>query len=114
MSAVNISGTFSKDERPNNGLEQISADLVADELRPRIVIGVVVPHKFVRKPGEGTVPTVRFEAIEVVTTDDDVETVHEMMDRLRKERHQQPVMRSLFDGERDDQDDGDPDGDAPE
>lgn len=67
MTAVNISGTFRKDERPYNGLEAI-ADELADKTKLHesyLVVGIVSP-KFVKTDAEdGTdTPTVRFDRIE--------------------------------------------------
>lgn len=67
MTAVNISGTFRKDERPYNGLEKI-ADALTNKGKLHesyVVVGIVTP-KFVKTNAEdGTdTPTVRFDRIE--------------------------------------------------
>jgi len=93
---VNISGTFSKDDRPNNGLETIAAELIKDELSPRVVVAIIVPHSYSKSVGGPLVPTVRFAAIEVVPDGPDAITVRDMLDRIRGRRDQAPVMRSLF------------------
>lgn len=64
MTAVRISGTFKKDERPENGLESIAPTLVKNELARHVIVGVVELHKVTKEPGEAPVPTVRFVAIE--------------------------------------------------
>lgn len=118
MSAVNISGTFKKDSRPDNGLEVIAADLVKDSLTQRLVVGIVVPHAYKGKAGEELIPTVRFAAIEVVAGDDAV-TVRNLIDKVRQARHQRPVEDPLpfddsnADTEDEDEEDEDEDEDEP-
>jgi hypothetical protein len=92
-------GTFAKDNRPDNGLEHIAEELVKDELSPRLVVGIVVPHAYgTRKVGEPIMPVVRFAAIEVVDGSDAL-TVRELIDKYRGARHQGPADESLFDSE---------------
>lgn len=98
MTAVNISGTFAKDDRPDNGLEAIAAQLAADELSPRLVVGIVVPHAFKKKVGEPLIPVVRFAAIEAVGEADGV-IVRELIDKYRAARRQGAVQESLFVGD---------------
>lgn len=86
MTAVNISGTFAKDERPMNGLEGIADQLVADEFGTHYVIGRVKPHGYNKKPGEPMTPVVKFEHIEVVTGEFDEEWVNEKLDELYRAR----------------------------
>lgn len=95
MSAVNISGTFKRDSRPDNGLEVIADELVKDPMTTRLVVGVIVPHAYKGKAGEELSPTVRFTAIEVAGGEDAV-VLRDMLDRLRAARHQQPIQDTLF------------------
>jgi hypothetical protein len=41
MTAVTLRGTFKKDSRPSNGLEEIADELIADKARMYYVVGVV-------------------------------------------------------------------------
>jgi len=64
MTAVTIRGTFTKDTRPGNGLEEIADDLLAHHDRTYYVVGLV---KFaggnIAEDG-GLTPAVKFLAIE--------------------------------------------------
>jgi hypothetical protein len=108
MPAVGISGTFPKDERPNNGLEAIYDDLLKDELTSRVIVGVVVPHAYApRKVGEPDIPVVRFVYIEVVDGDN-ADVVREMIDAVRLRRNVGPAQPTLpLDGLRDESDSDD-------
>lgn len=81
MTAVNISGTFRKDERPYNGLEAIAKQLLDRDNSgiTHVVVGIVRPHaiKWTADDGMET-PTVRFDAIEVLD-DDDAAAAKEML-----------------------------------
>lgn len=94
MGAVNISGTFKKDERSENGLESISAELVKDELSQRLIVGIVTPHAFKKVAGEEMIPTVRIIAVEVVNGEDAV-IVRDLINTYRANRHQHAVQDSL-------------------
>jgi hypothetical protein len=62
---VTISGTFSKDSRPSNGLENISAELIKDQLGLHYVVGVIqFAGASVPGPNEPLVPRVKFLGIE--------------------------------------------------
>jgi len=62
---VTISGTFSRDSRPSNGLEEISAELIKDQLGLHYVVGVVqFAGASVPGPNEPLVPRVKFLGIE--------------------------------------------------
>ncbi len=87
MTAVNISGTFAKDERPMNGLEGIAQQLVDDEFGTHLVIGRIKPHGYSKKPGEPLTPVVKFEHIEVVGGEFDEEWVQEKLDELYRARN---------------------------
>lgn len=106
MTAVTISGTFSKDERTNNGLEAIAEDLLEDQLGRHYVIGLVqFAGGSIPGPGEPTVPRVKFVAIEPLTGGD-ADHAKDLLDKARKARNLGQVEETLFDGHEDD-----PDGD---
>lgn len=110
MTAVTISGTFSKDERPQNGLEEISADLLKDQFARHVVVGVVqFAGANVPGPGEPTIPRVKFVAIEPLT-DDAADQARQILDQARKQRGLDLVAQTLFDDPAgsDDEDDGVP------
>lgn len=96
MSAVNISGTFKKDNRPDNGLESISLRLVKDELKRHVVVGIVELHKVVKEPGEAPIPTVHFVAIEPLD-DDQADTARLLLNIARTNRGMGDIAVSLFD-----------------
>lgn len=94
--AVNISGTFKKDTRPSNGLEAIAEDLIKDELRRHVVVGVVELHMVKKAPGEAPIPTVRFVAIEPLHGDAE-DQGRQMLNQARNGRGLSIVPESLFD-----------------
>lgn len=97
MTAVNLSGTWTKDERPNNGLEEIAQDLIAHQLRRHVVIGIVTFAGSTRPgPGEPESPRVKFLAIEPLF-DDAAEQGRQMLDQARKLRNLGLLAESLFD-----------------
>jgi hypothetical protein len=106
VTAVKISGTISKDSRPDNGLEDIADKLVTDEFARHVVIGVLELHKVVKEVGEAPVPTVRFVAIEPV---DDRDRAMALLNKARKARGQAALSGTLFDPT---PDDGEPDDDG--
>lgn len=62
---VTISGTFAKDSRPANGLENISSELIKDQLGLHYVVGVIqFAGASVPGPNEPLVPRVKFLGIE--------------------------------------------------
>lgn len=86
MTAVTIRGTFSKDERPSNGLEEISADLLRDQFATHYVVGIVQFAGSSRPgPGEAEVPAVRFLGIEPLT-DAAAADAARLLDEARKAR----------------------------
>lgn len=83
---VTISGTFSKDSRPSNGLEEIAESLIQDQLGRHYVVGVVqFAGASVPGPNEPLVPRVKFLAIEPLNgpAADDAEKI---LDAARKRR----------------------------
>jgi len=95
MTAVKIKGTFSKNERDSNGLEDISHDLVKNEFTRYLVVGMVEQHKVTKEPGEAPIPTARFVAIEVARGDDE-ETARRILDTARKARGLGNIADTLF------------------
>lgn len=100
MTAVNIKGTFTKNERTDNGLESIAKELVGDEWKSYVVVGVVELHKVVKTPGEPPVPTVRFKAVEPLL-DGDEAAGRGLLDAARKNRGLAALGETLFDADRD-------------
>ncbi|WP_435589588.1 hypothetical protein [Micromonospora aurantiaca (nom. illeg.)] len=97
MTAVTISGTFSKDERPNNGLERIADDLIRNQLGRHVVVGIVqFAGATIPGPGEPLSPRVKFLAIEPLC-DDAAEQGRQMLDQARKLVNLGPVAETLFD-----------------
>lgn len=100
MSAVNISGTFSKDQRPFNGLEAIVDDLL-DETKQRdsyIVIAEIRPHAYKFRADDGVkTPTVRVDHIEVVAEAADIKTMRELLERIYAARTGDSKPASMFD-----------------
>lgn len=86
MTAVTIRGTFSKDERPSNGLEEIADDLLRDQFGTHYVVGIVQFAGSSRPgPGEHEVPAVRFLGIEPLT-DAAAADAARLLDAARRER----------------------------
>lgn len=83
---VTISGTFSKDSRPSNGLEEISGQLIKDQLGLHYVVGVVqFAGASVPGPNEPLVPRVKFLGIEPLAGDA-AEDAKRILDEARKGR----------------------------
>lgn len=104
MTAVNIAGTFKKDERENNGLEEIAKDLIENPLTQHVVVAIVETRRIVHNVADGgtRTPTVRFTQIEPLDGSD-AEQARAMLDaayRRRTGRPDGPVV-SLLDVERD-------------
>lgn len=86
---VNISATFSKEQRPRNGLEAIAHKLVDEDLlhAQYVVVATVQPKRVATDAEDGTkTPTIRFDHIEVVTDDADVQLVRDLLRRRLKDR----------------------------
>lgn len=87
MAPVNISATFSKDEKPLNGLEAITDKLVDEQLQGAqyVVVATVRPKFFKANAEDGTrTPTVRFDHIEVLEDPAAIDQAR----KLLAERHQ--------------------------
>lgn len=102
MPGVNISGTFKKDSRPDNGLESIAEDLIANELKRHVVVGVVELHMVKKAPGEEPIPTVRFVGIEPLEGDA-ADQGRQMLNQARTARGRAVVPEGLFDMPSDDE-----------
>lgn len=97
MTAVTISGTFGKDERPQNGLETISDNLLADQFARHVVVGVVqFAGANLPGPGENLIPRVKFVAIEPLG-DDAADQARQILDQARKLRGLDQIEATLFD-----------------
>jgi hypothetical protein len=82
MTAVKLSGTFKKDERPLNGLEAIAKELLDRDRRlaQYVVVAVVRPHSAKWNAEDGTeIPTVKFDQVEVLEGDA-ATTARELLD----------------------------------
>ena len=97
MTAVTISGTFSKDERPNNGLEEIAQDLITNQLGRHVVVGIVqFAGASMSGPNEPLVPRVKFLAIEPLSADA-ADQGRQILDQARKLRGLGLIAETLFD-----------------
>jgi len=87
--AVNISATFSKKDRPRNGLDAIAAKLVDDDLQQAEYWGVVRVrpnfYKVSAEDGERTA-TVEIAHIEVALDEADIEATRSLLQRRYKDR----------------------------
>ncbi|MEV7264678.1 hypothetical protein AB0N38_14110 [Micromonospora aurantiaca] len=99
---VNMSATFKKDERINNGLERIARALVKDPLTRHVVVGVIECTRITRDIADGGVetPTVRFALIEVLDGDD-AEQARQLLDAAHNARTGKSPAPTLFDTTRD-------------
>src|SRR5262245_37645981 len=82
---VNLSGTFAKDKRPDNGLDEIGDKLNTDRLMRIPVAGLVEYHGHHETVGRPEYISVRFVALEPVF-DDAAEQVRQILDQARKQR----------------------------
>ena len=85
MTAVTIRGTFNKDSRPSNGLEEIADQLIRDTAGQHVVVGVVKWAGGNMNEAGQLVPAVKFLGIEPITGPDAV-LVQEILDRARQGR----------------------------
>jgi len=100
MTAVNLSGSFKRDERPFNGIEAIAEELLDEKLghESYFVVAEIKPHTYVYHADDGSkIPTVRFTHIEVVHTDDDEKAVKALLNRYYTERTGGEMPATLFD-----------------
>lgn len=106
---VKIAGTFSKDQRENNGLEGVKDSLINHPLERVLVAGLVETKTVTTDVANGSVeiPTIRFVALEAVLDPSDIALVREALDRAKAKRTGQRVDPTLMDALADD------DGDLP-
>lgn len=86
---VNISATFTKEERPRNGLDAIADKLVDEQLQhAQYVVVATVSPKFVKLVAEdGTkTPTIRFDAIEVLEEQSAIDAARQLLVERYQER----------------------------
>lgn len=110
MTEVNIKGTFAKDQKPFNGLSEISKELVKRSPKARMatyaVVAIVrsVGSKWDAESGVET-PKIAFDHIEVASDPADDKTVRAMLDAYYNARVGEERPETLFedgDGEPDD------------
>jgi hypothetical protein len=99
--AVNIKGTFKKDDRPNNGLEAIREEIHRNPHRRIVVVAIVSAHtgKVDYKEGGYVTPTVSFDNIEPMMSGADAKDALELLGHAFEARTGNPMPpMSLFDG----------------
>jgi hypothetical protein len=96
---VKIAGTFSRETRDDNGLEEVKEQLINQPLERVLVAGLVETKTVTTDVANGSVavPTIRFVALEAVLDPSDVATVREALDRARARRTGQRVDLTLMD-----------------
>jgi len=101
MTAVRISGTFKKDERPFNGLEAIAESLLDHSLAGQdyTVVAKVRAHasRWTAEDGE-EIPTAKITRVEVVDGDD-AAAVEALIKQQYRKRTGQSSEPTLFDDE---------------
>lgn len=100
MTAVKLQGTFKKDERPFNGLEEIADKLVKEAKTPKtyLVVAEVRSVGYEYHADDGTkTPKVKFEQIEVVLDDADAKIVKELLTRIYAARTGNEPQATLLD-----------------
>lgn len=84
---VDIQATFSKKEKPRNGLENIAKDLIEDPLTPRYaVVRFFSPNHKVNNLDGTDIPVVRFDYVEPMLSDADEAAARKLLDRAYKAR----------------------------
>jgi hypothetical protein len=115
MTTVNISGTWSEKQRPNNGLERVAGYVHGNRLARIPVVGYIEFHQYTEKLN-GNVLTVAIPAIEPAfdaTGADPTgagEQIWQILDQLRKNNGKGAVADTLFSVPREGFDFDDPDG----
>jgi hypothetical protein len=113
LTAVTISPTFGKNERPSNGLETISKELIDNQLGQHYVVGIVqFAGASVPGPNEPLMPRVKFLAIEPLTGTE-ADAIAGILDAARKRRGLGQVEETLFSVPRDGFDFDGAEGDQP-
>lgn len=101
MTTVNISGTWSEKQRPNNGLERIAEYVHGNRLARIPVAGYIEFHQYTEKL-TGNVLTVAVPAIEPALEADGTdpngagEQIWQILDQLRKAHGKGAVADTLF------------------
>jgi hypothetical protein len=85
---VDIQASFSKKEKPRNGLEDIVKDLTGDPLTRRYVIGVIEcpTTKVDNLKGGALTPVVRFVYIEPMISQSEEDAARTLFERAYKAR----------------------------
>jgi len=115
MTTVNLSGTWSEKQRPNNGLERVATYVHGNRLARIPIVGYVEFHQYTEKL-TGHVLTVSIPAIEPAFAADGTdptgagEQIWQILDQLRKANGKGSVADTLFSVARDGFDFEDPDG----
>lgn len=94
---TNISGTITKDARPNSGLDEVGEKMLANQMQRYVVVGVIEYHGDHNTRGQGRSVTVSFPAIEPILDGKDEATVRKCLDRARAARGLAGVELTLFD-----------------
>lgn len=101
MTTVNISGTWSEKQRPNNGLERVASYIHANRITRVPVVAYVEFHSYTEKL-TGQVLTVAIPAIEPALEADGTDPdglgkqLWEVLDQLRKRHGKGAVEDTLF------------------
>jgi hypothetical protein len=105
--SVDIKASFSKKERPRNGLENIAGQLVKDPLTPVwIVARAFCPTTKVNNLEGGAItPVVQFDLIEPMLSNADEASARKLLDRAYKARNGHLPPEVLMGAKDDDDDD---------
>lgn len=101
MTTVNLSGTWSEKQRPNNGLERVAGYVHGNRLARIPVVGYIEFHQYTEKL-TGNVLTVSIPAIEPALNGDGTdptgagEQIFQILDQLRKAHGKVSVADTLF------------------
>jgi hypothetical protein len=101
MTTVNLSGTWSEKQRPNNGLERVAAYVHGNRLAHIPVVGYIEFHQYTEKL-TGNLLTVSIPAIEPALNADGTdptgagEQLFQILDQIRKAHGKGSVADTLF------------------
>lgn len=101
MTTVNISGTWSEKQRPNNGLERVASYVHGNRIARIPVVGYIEFHQYTEKLN-GNVLTVAIPAIEPALDADGTdpsgagEQIWQILDQLRRDNGKGAVADTLF------------------
>lgn len=94
---VAIQARFRKDDRPNDGLQEISQELIKKPYERRIVIGLVRPVRSIHNYEDGTqTPTIKFEHIEAIVDEEAVKEAWQLLAERYEERTGNPMPPLTF------------------